>query len=137
MEINIVKSTEGEFTFHAQNENSTITLCAGEELSPGVAAFRPMQLVLVSLGSCMLIDVLNILQKQKIIPEDYDVQVTGTRAHAVPKVFKNITIHYKLKGNIPPRKVERAIGLSRDKYCSVYKMLYPTVEIFTKFSINE
>lgn len=137
MEINIVKSLEGEFTFNAQNENSQITLCAGEKLSPGIKAFRPMQLVLASLGSCMLIDVLNILQKQKQFPEDYAVQVSATRADEVPSVFKTITLDYKLKGNIDPQKLKRAIELSRAKYCSVYKMLHPTVEIFIKSSVNE
>jgi putative redox protein len=99
---------------------------------------RPMQLLLSALGSCSGIDVVSILQKQKQKIGAMRVHVDGEREEgAVPSVFRKIQIHFELQGTLDPHKVERAIDLSINKYCSVAKMIEGVADITTSFEIKE
>lgn len=99
--------------------------------------FRPMELILAGLASCSTIDIVLILQKQKLEIEDIKVEVHGTRADAVPAVYEDIQLVYHLKGELPPEKVRRAIDLSLEKYCSVSAMIDKVANITASFTINE
>ena len=100
--------------------------------------FRPMQMLLVGLGSCASMDVLSILQKQKQPVEDYKVFVDGERDQdQVPSLFVDIHVRFEFTGNLDPQKVERAIRLSMEKYCSVTKTLEKTAYITASFKIND
>lgn len=99
---------------------------------------RPMQLLLMAVGSCSAIDVIGILKKQKQPLEDIKIEVVGEREKmGTYSLFKKIHIHYKFYGDIDEKKAERAINLSLDKYCSVSKTLEKTANISYSFSINE
>ena len=98
---------------------------------------RPMQLLLSSLGGCSSIDVISILQKQKQEITDMSVTVEGERdPDRVPSVFKKIHMHFTLSGTLESRKVERAIDLSLNKYCSVARMIEGVVSISASFEIR-
>ena len=84
---------------------------------------RPMELVLMALGSCSSLDLLNILKKQRQPVEDLQMEVTATRADAIPAVFKTIHLTFKFKGSLDQQKVEKATELAVKKYCSVHDML--------------
>ncbi len=115
----------------AMNEDGHRVLLDGED-----KAMRPMQLILAALGSCSTIDIVLILKKQRVALEDIKVVINGERHEdQVPKTFKHIHVHYIIKGNVEEAKAKRAIDLSMDKYCSVSKMLAPTVEIDYSFEI--
>lgn len=99
-------------------------------------AMRPMQMILTALGGCSTIDVVLILKKQREPIEDIKIVIEGERHEdKVPKTFKKINVHYIIYGNVKEAKAKRAIDLSMDKYCSVSKMLEPTVEITNSFEI--
>jgi putative redox protein len=97
----------------------------------------PMQLVLMALGGCSSMDVLSILKKMKQEVKNYRVEITGERAvDTIPAVFTNIQVHFILEGDLDADKIEKAIQLSMDKYCSVTKMLETTVKIEHSFEIS-
>lgn len=85
---------------------------------------RPMELVLMALGSCSAIDLLHILKKQRQDVKDVSIVVQGRRRKEIlPPVFTLIHIEFKLSGAIDKTKAERAAELAVKKYCSVHDML--------------
>jgi len=88
-----------------------------------------MDLLLHGLAGCTAVDVVLILQKQRQPVEDVTVIVSGERASEHPKVYTKIHIEYIVKGNLKKEKVERAIQLSEEKFCSASAMLRQTAEI--------
>jgi putative redox protein len=105
----------------------------GRDLGP-----RPMELLLMGLGGCSAIDVVNILQRGRQPIRDCVVDIDADRAESVPKVFTAIRLHYTVSGNgLNPKQVERAVQLSADKYCSVSQMLGHRVAISHTISIQD
>ncbi len=94
-----------------------------------------MDLLLHGLAGCTAVDVVLILQKQRQPVEDVTVNVTGERAGEHPKVYTKIHIEYIVKGDLKPEKVERAIALSEEKFCSASAMLRKTAEITHSYQI--
>lgn len=91
---------------------------------------RPMELMLLSVGSCSSVDVLHILRKARQPVTGCDVRVSGTRAETDPKVFTDIALHFTVRGNgLKPAQVERAVALSAEKYCSASIMLGASARI--------
>lgn len=84
---------------------------------------RPMELVLMALGSCGSLDLISILKKQRQEVEDFSVTVDAQRKDAVPAVFTKIHMTFHLTGKIDPSKAEKAAELAVKKYCSVHDML--------------
>jgi putative redox protein len=85
---------------------------------------RPMELMLMSVGSCSLMDVILILRKQRQAFTDIQVEVDGTRADTEPKVFTDIHLNFLVFGkDLKEASVRRAIELSAEKYCSASIML--------------
>jgi putative redox protein len=85
---------------------------------------RPMEMVLMGLGACTSIDVIDILKKSRQDITDCVTQLTAERATSIPAVFTKIHLHFVVTGrNLKSRQVERAIELSATKYCSAGMML--------------
>lgn len=98
----------------------------------------PMEMVLLGTGGCAAIDVVLILEKGREAIEDCIVELDAERAEQAPRVFTRIHMHFIVKGrNLSPAKVERAIGLSAEKYCSASAMLSKTAAITHDFEIVE
>ena len=88
------------------------------------AGARPMEVVLMGLGGCTTFDVMSILKKTRQQVTDCVVELQGERADAVPSVYTSIHVHFKVYGiNLDNAKVERAVKLSAEKYCSASLML--------------
>ncbi|MBN1598633.1 MAG: OsmC family protein [Bacteroidales bacterium] len=99
--------------------------------------FRPMQLMAAGVGSCSSIDIINILKKQRQELKDLKVEIKAEReVDKVPSLFKSIHLHYTLSGKLDNKKVEKAIKLSLEKYCSVIKILEKTSKISYSFNIE-
>ena len=99
---------------------------------------RPMEMLLLGVGGCTAFDVVSILKKSRQAIVDCEVMVDSDRAEEVPKVFTRIHIHFIVSGNnLDPAKVENAVSLSADKYCSASKMLEKAAEITHDFEIVE
>lgn len=103
-----------------------ITLDSGATAGPS-----PTQLLLLSLAGCMGVDVRLILEKARVPVELLEVDVEGDRATEAPRRFEAIRLRYRLRGptETDQAKVDRAIQLSRDKYCSVLHSLRPDIDI--------
>lgn len=84
---------------------------------------RPMELVLMALGSCSSFDLLSILKKQRQEVADVSVLVEAERKDAVPAVFTKIHMTFNITGNVDPFKAEKSAELAVKKYCSVHDML--------------
>jgi len=83
-----------------------------------------MQMLLLGLGGCTAMDIVDILQKQHQPLEDVCVEISGERGEEWPKPWRTIHIHYVLTGaGLDPNKVERAIDLSVNKYCGAHATL--------------
>lgn len=119
----------------ANESGAEIRLSGSPEIGHSEEGLRPMQALLASLAGCSAIDVLHILQKQKHLVTRLDVEVDGERADAIPAVFTKIHLHYVAAGDFPLHKLERAVALSSEKYCSVSHMLRPTVTITTSCAL--
>ena len=105
----------------------------GRDLGP-----RPMELVLMGTGACSAIDVVHILRKARQDVADCVVELESVRADEDPKVFTRIHMHYVVTGKgLATNQVERAIKLSKEKYCSATIMLAHSAEITYDFEVKE
>jgi putative redox protein len=113
------------FHFSAQNDNkNTVHLDASPDIGGTNQGMRPMQMLLAAMGGCSAIDIINILKKQRQDLKDLKITVTGEREKdVVPSLFQTVHAHYKFFGDLDKEKVEKAINLSVEKYCSVSKTL--------------
>ena len=97
---------------------------------------RPMEMLLLGLGGCAMIDVVLILRKARQAFTDIRVEINAERASEVPKVFTRIHLHFVVTGEqLDSRRVDRAISLSAQKYCSATKMLDSVAQITHDFEI--
>ena len=91
---------------------------------------RPMEMLLMGLGGCSAFDVVLILRKGREEVSDCVVELEAERAETDPKVFTRIHMHYKVTGRgLAAAKVERAIKLSAEKYCSASAIMAKTAVI--------
>ena len=105
----------------------------GRDLGP-----RPMELVLMGTGACSAIDVVHILRKSRQSVTGCAVDLEADRAGEDPKVFTKIHFHFVVTGRaLAPAQVERAVKLSKEKYCSATAMIAKTATITTDFEIRE
>ncbi len=129
---------EEPFHFELKNENNvTVHIDASPEIGGHNAGVRPMELLLMALAGCSSIDVIMILNKQRQQVKEYHVTVDGERETGQDaNVFKKIHIHFSISGEVAADKLQRAIALSLEKYCSVAKTLAHTAQITSSFEIN-
>lgn len=105
----------------------------GRNLAP-----RPMETLLAGAGACTAYDVVLILKRGRHDVHGCRVKVDAERAPTDPKVFTRIALHFVVTGRgLDAKAVERAIALSREKYCSATIMLGKTAEVVTSFEIVE
>jgi len=96
----------------------------------------PMELVTLALGGCTGMDVVDILLKRRVSLKNLEVTINYQRQQEHPRIFSEIEIEYTVKGNgIKEEDVALAVNLSKDKYCSVSKMLEKTARITHKWKI--
>ena len=109
------------------------TASGPEGRTPGPS---PMELVLIGTGGCTAFDVVHILEKGREAVEDVVVEMEAERAQQDPRVFTRIHMHFTVKGRaLAVEKVERAIRLSAEKYCSASAMLAKTATISHDFEV--
>jgi putative redox protein len=88
--------------------------------SASKAGPSPMQALAFALAGCMAMDVVHVITKGRFPLRGIRARLTGERAAEEPRRFTSITLHYTIACDVPADKVERAIQLSREKYCSVW-----------------
>ena len=95
-----------------------------------------VQLLAVSLAGCLSMDVVDILHRGKHPLAAFHVSIAGHRAPDPPRRLTKVHLRFVLRGAVPRSAVERAIGLSRDKYCSVWHSMRQDIELTTSFDIH-
>jgi putative redox protein len=96
----------------------------------------PMESVLIAVGACSSIDVVEILKKSRQKISDCVCELSAERAENAPRLFTAIHAHYIVQGdNVSEKHVARAVQLSTEKYCSVMLMLQKNIVITTSFAI--
>lgn len=134
MKVNLSRVNK-DYLFEVINDNGHKVLLDNKSKKEGkVEGISPMELLLAGLAGCSSIDIIAILNKQKINLTDLKMDVEGDRIpDVVPSLFYKIKVNVRLEGDIPPGKAKRAVSLSFDKYCSVAKTLEYSTPI--KYSI--
>jgi putative redox protein len=137
MEINLTRKNN-KFNFVAENAvGQTVELDANPAIGGEGKGFRPMEMLLVGLGGCSAIDMINVLNKQKEQLNDVKIKITASRRdEEVPAIFENINIHFDLFGQLNVQKVERALDLTFNKYCSVSNILSRSAKINFTYTIH-
>ena len=93
----------------------------------------PVQLLAYALAGCMAADLVHILTRARVPPRGLRVTFTGERAEQDPRRFVRIGLRFEVSGDVPAEKVERALALSRQTYCSVWHSLRPDIKFETSF----
>jgi putative redox protein len=122
---------ERELVFSGKSGTTEVTMDSASTAGPS-----PMQLVGYGLAGCMAMDVVAILTKGRHPLKGLRVDLEGLRAESEPRRFTTIEIHYSVNGSVPEEAVQRAIDLSRDKYCSVWHSMRQDIELKVTFSIS-
>ncbi len=125
-------------TFAAIGASKHWVMMDGNEKVGGVdGASRPMEMVLFGLGGCTAVDVEIILKKMKVPLENMEIDIKTERADGHPKVYTKIKMTYHFYGkDLPIKKLEKAVKLSKDTYCSASAMLGKTAEITANIEIH-
>ena len=133
-----IQLVEG-MTFVAESGSGhAVVVDAAPEVGGRNLGARPMELVLMGTGACSAIDVVHILRKARQDVRDCVVELEAERTESDPKVFTRIRFHYIVTGkSLAAAQVERAINLSKDKYCSATAMLAKTAEIRVDYELRE
>ncbi|MGB6133430.1 MAG: OsmC family protein [Acidobacteriaceae bacterium] len=104
----------------------TVRFDAGAEHTAGPSM---MEMVLTALCGCTSVDVVSILQKKREPLEGLTVTAAAEQASEPPRVFTKIHLTYRIRGKVTPKAAEDAVALSKNKYCSVSKMLEKAASI--------
>ena len=97
----------------------------------------PTETLLMSLAGCLSIDVVHILRKMRCDVTHYEIEFEGARKPDPPQYYKTFDFMIHISGEgITPKKIDRAIALSQNKYCSVYHSLRSDIEVNVKYSIE-
>jgi putative redox protein len=120
----------GKLTFTARDGSHEWVLDGRNEAGPS-----PVAALAGSLAGCMAIDIVLILTKGRFDVRSFGTRLTGRRADSEPRRFVAIDLRFTIDTNAPPDQVDRAMALSREKYCSVWHSLRQDIELTTSVSI--
>jgi putative redox protein len=101
----------------------------------GRTGAKPIELALLALGGCTAFDVISILRKKRQTVTGYEIELHAEQNPEPPACFTRVEIKHRLRGDIAPEAVQRAIHLSETKYCAVGAMISKTAKIETTFEI--
>jgi putative redox protein len=93
------------------------------------AAASPVELLGVALAGCMGSDVAHILTKGRQSLTSLEVTFEARRADEAPRRWVSVHVHFAVGGDVARAQLDRAIALSRDKYCSVWHTLRPDLPL--------
>ena len=121
---------QGDLRFRGTTGAVSLVLDRAGEAGP-----TPVQALAFALAGCMAIDVVHILRKGRLEPRSVRAHLEAERAPEDPKRLVSVRLHFMVGGGAPADKVERAIALSREKYCSVWHSLRPDIDFRTSFEV--
>ncbi len=97
---------------------------------------KPSDLLLLAIGACPSVDVVEILKKKKVELSLLEVEVTGEQEPDPPWTFRKIHLHFRLRGKgLTHKAAEQAVHLAEEKYCSVSATVKPTAQVTTSVEV--
>ncbi|MDC0980816.1 OsmC family protein [Candidatus Pseudothioglobus singularis] len=133
-----VNWVDGLLMVGKSDSGHTITMDGPPESGGENLGVRPMEMLLLGVAGCTMIDIVTTLKKMRQDLSHLETKINAERATDHPKVFTDIHIQFILKGqNLDEKKVDKAITLSAEKYCSASIMLGETATITHDFEVIE
>ena len=133
-----VNWVDGMLMVGKSHSGHSITMDGPIEIGGENLGVRPMEMLLLGVAGCTMIDVVTTLQKMRQDLSHCETRISAERAKEHPKVFTDIHIHFIVKGkDLDSKKVDKAITLSAEKYCSASIMLGKTAKITHNFEVLE
>ena len=121
---------EHDLVLSGTSGSTTMTLDSASVEGPS-----PMQALGFALAACMAMDVVHVLRKGRHDLKALKVGLVGERAEDEPRRFTSVAMQFTVTGAVPPEPIERAIDLSRDKYCSVWNSLRQDIDLKVTFEV--
>jgi putative redox protein len=131
----ILRQVEKFLMVASDSNGHTIAIGRSPDQENGWAGAKPSDLLLMSVASCSAYDVVDILTKQREPFTDFKVICTGDQKSDPPYRFTKIHLLYQVYGKVNPAKLEKAIRLSQEKYCSVVNTIRPDTPVTFEFEI--
>ena len=122
----------GELKFSATVNKASLTID-----SAGIAGPSPIDSLAAGLSGCMATDVTHVLTKGRHPLRALRAHLVGHRAQEDPHRFLRIDLHFTIEGGVPSAAVERAIALSREKYCSVWHSMRQDIDFVVTFELRD
>src|SRR5574339_475125 len=104
--------------------------------SAGVLGPSPVQALAFALAGCMAMDVVHVLTKGRCELRGLRLDLTGQRAPTDPHRFTEIALHFTITGNVRTSRIDRAIKLSREKYCSVWHSMRQDIPLTVTYTVG-
>lgn len=104
--------------------------------SRGVAGPSPVEALALAVAGCMAIDVVDIVTKGRHPLRGLTARLSAERAAEPPRRFVSVAIHFVVTGEVPAAALDRALQLSRDKYCSVWQSLRQDIPLTTTYEVH-
>jgi putative redox protein len=120
----------GDLRFAASTRGGALTLDGDSRAGPS-----PVDALAASLAGCMAMDVVDILAKGRYTVHALEAKLVAERAASPPRRFLRVTLQFLVRGAVPASAIDRAINLSRDKYCSVWHSLRTDIELLTSYEV--
>ncbi len=124
--------------FMGELDGHDIPIDADEQFGGQEKGPKPKGLTLTALAGCTAMDVISILRKMRVEPDDFSVEAEANVSDEHPKVFTEIKLTYRLSGkDLPKDKIEKAVNLSQERYCGVSAMLQKAAPVAYEIIIEE
>lgn len=120
-----------DLEFEARSGHTTLIID-----SKGRAGPSPIESLALALAGCMAVDVVDIVTKGRHPLAALSADLSAERAPEPPRRFVRVTLHFVVNGDVPTAAIERALALSRDKYCSVWHSLRQDIDFATTYEVR-
>ncbi|MBS3807085.1 MAG: OsmC family protein [Bacteroidales bacterium] len=137
MDTSVKLSHLEKMQFETELNGHKITIDADEKVGGENKGPRPKPLMLLSLAGCTAMDVISILRKMRVEPDDFDVEVQADQTDEHPKHYHKMHVVYSFGGtDLPLDKVKKAVNLSEERYCGVSAVYRKAIELTSEIRIN-
>lgn len=117
------------FSARAEESGSELVLDGKPEMGGEGRGMRPTELFLSGLAGCAAMDVVHILRRQREPLEHLTIEIDGEKSVTSPTRFTKVRIRFIARGEVARHKLERAVALSVEKYCTVRNTLDPALDL--------
>lgn len=126
-----------DLVFEVDTDGQKVMIDANMDQSEEPRGLRPKALMMVSLAGCTAIDVVDILNKMRVKIEGMTISIEGNLRDELPKDYLSMHVIYVFKGHdLPMEKLERAVELSKEKYCGVSATLVRAIDLTYEIRIE-